>query len=214
MHTNAFVLHFGFRRNCRANSRQFHRKAPPVAAHICRRWSLLSLIDAKVYFTICRRQVIVLVTGEHGARRLAQVLPLAWPRSITRFGSSPSAGSADSIGSFPYQAQDRTRSIRQCVSFFFAEKNRYSPHRHVDVVGTTPICERFELAQNVVSVLVSQRWDSNFVRHRPWHDWHGGMPRSPSPRNQKRCHSRTLLVGPRLRKTSIVLQICKTGTFA
>ena len=64
------------------------------------------------------------------------------------------------------QSETGTVKFREGMSLLVGEKCRNRPHRHVDVIGAIPVRECFKLAQNVVTVLICERWNSNTISHR------------------------------------------------
>ena len=64
------------------------------------------------------------------------------------------------------QSETGTVIFREGISLLVGEKCRNRPHWHVDVIGALPVRECFKLAQNVVAVLICERWNSNMISHR------------------------------------------------
>src|SRR5580700_3395057 len=56
--------------------------------------------------------------------------------------------------------------FREGMALLVGEKCRNRPHWHVDVIGAIPVRECFKLVQNVVAVLICERWNSTAISHR------------------------------------------------
>ena len=89
------------------------------------------------------------------------------------------------------------------MPFIFSEQRRDRTHRHVDIVGTTPIRECFQLAQNILRVLLHQGRHSRTIGNRTM----AALARrnatlTVSKRNQMRCDRRMTWTGARIQENS------------